>query len=50
MTTYEFAIKNVWDQVKAHPRFIEYMPDREINWERYPDRKWFWGVALTVIP
>ena len=26
------------------------MPSNEIELERYPDRKFFWGVALTIIP
>ena len=50
MATYEFAIQNVWDQVKNHKRFVEYMPDEEIALERYPDRGFFWGVALTILP
>ena len=50
MATYEFAIQNVWDQVKNHEKLIQYLPDDEIELERYPDRKFFWGVALTIIP
>jgi hypothetical protein len=50
MTTYEYAIRNVWNQVKNHREFVSYMPSNEIELERYPDRKFFWGVALTIIP
>jgi len=25
------------------------MPSDEIELGRYPDRKWFWGVALTIL-
>ena len=50
MNTYEYAIKNVWGQVKEHSGFVEYMPSAESEQGRYPDRKFFWGVALTVLP
>ena len=50
MSTYEFAIRNVWDQVKIHRPILDYLPDDEIDLKRYPDRRFFWGVALTIMP
>ena len=50
MTTYEFAICNVWDQVKTCDHLTKFMPTDEIELKRYPDRKFFWGLALTVLP
>ena len=29
----EFAIKNVWDQVKEYPEVLDYLPDDEISWD-----------------
>ena len=26
------------------------MPTEEIKLKRYPDRRFFWGIALTIIP
>ena len=46
----EFAVKNVWPLVKHHEEFVEYLPDKEMDLGRYPDRKWFWGLALTLVP
>ena len=50
MNTYEYAIKNVWDYVKDHQKLCSYLPTDEIAFGRYPDRRFFWGVAFTVIP
>ena len=31
MATYEYAVQNVWDHVKDHAGFCEYMPTEEIE-------------------
>ena len=27
-----------------------YLPIDEMDTKRYPDKKWFWGIAFTTIP
>ena len=46
----EFAPKNVWFQVRDDPALIKYLPDEEMDLERWPDRKFFWGVLYSVRP
>ena len=29
---------------------MDYMPEEEMEQERYPDREWFWDIANTVVP
>ena len=46
----EFAVKNVWPLLKGHAKFVKYMPDEEMDLDRYPDRRWFWGVVCAILP
>ena len=46
----EFAVHNVWDLVKSSATLRSYLPSNEMDLKRFPNRDWFWGVALTVVP
>ena len=45
----EYAVKNAWPQVKDFAELKEYLPD-SIEKDKYPDRKFFWGVLNHLIP
>ena len=45
----EYAVKNVWPQVKDFSELNDYLPD-SIEKEKYPDRKFFWGVLNSLLP
>ena len=41
----------MWPLVKHNKKIREYLPAEEMDeGEKYPDRKFFWGVAFTVLP
>ena len=44
----EYAVKNVWHQVREDAEVVEYLPDNEMDLDRMPDRRFFWGVLSTL--
>ena len=46
----EFAVNNLWELVKSDANLRSYLPADEMDFGRYPDRDFFWGIAFTVIP
>ena len=46
-TWHEFAVKNVWDELKGDQELRKYLPTQEMDLGKYPDRKFFWGVVST---
>ena len=44
----EYAVKNVWPQVRNDPLLAKYMPTEEMDLGRCPDRRWFWVVLSTL--
>ena len=44
----EYAIKNVWPQVRDDEDLIQYLPDEEMDLGRWPDRRFFWGILSTL--
>jgi len=40
----EYAIKHVWPQVRHSEQLRHYLPTEELELERYPDRRFFYGV------
>ena len=46
----EYAPKNAWFQIRDDPLLCKYLPDEEMDLERWPDRRFFWGIVNTVRP
>ena len=46
----EYAVKNVYSQIREHPAIVYYLPTEEMDLGRWPDRRWFWGVIASLIP
>ena len=46
----EFAVHNVWNLVKSSATLRSYLPSDDMNLKKFPNREWFWGVALTEEP
>ena len=44
----EYAVKNVWHQVRDDATLREYLPTEEMDLQRWPDRKFLWGVLNTL--
>ena len=49
-TWHEFAVKNVWDELKGDQELRKYLPTQEMDLGKHPDRKFFWGVVSTQKP
>ena len=50
LSSYEFAVKNAWQEVKGNKSIRSYLPVPDIESGYFRDRIFFWGVALTVLP
>ena len=46
----DWAVKNVWPQIKFNKLIREYLPYQEMLQGRFPDKEFFWGVLFTVVP
>ena len=46
----EYAVKNVWHLVKDAKDLEDYLPVKEMNEGHDPNKKFFWGIAFTIIP
>jgi hypothetical protein len=46
----EFAVVNVYNQIKTDKDLLMYLPNKQMDRENYPNREWFWGVVSTVLP
>ena len=46
----ELTVKNCWPKVRSHKRFRKYMPAEEMDNGRFPDKRFFLGVAHTILP
>ena len=46
----EFAIKHVWPTVKLSKECVDYLPDYELDRDKWPDRDFFWAICFTVLP
>ena len=44
----EYAVKNVWPLLRDDKELCEYLPDYEMEKDRWPDRRFFWGVVSTL--
>ena len=44
----EYAISNVWHLVRDDVELCKYLPDYDMNKDRWPDRRFFWGVLSTL--
>ena len=46
----EYAVKRAWPLVRDDPLIVAYLPDEELDLERWPDRRFFWGIVYTIRP
>ena len=46
----DWAVKNVWPQIKFNKLIREYLPYNEMLQGRFPDKEFFWGVLFTILP
>ena len=44
----EYAVKNVWPQVRNDALLCAHLPSEEMDLGRWPDRRFFWGVLSTL--
>ena len=44
----EYAIKHVWPQVRCDAELHKYLPSKELDLGRWPDRRFFWGILSTL--
>ena len=46
----EYAVCNIWPQVKHDQNLRQYVPDKDFDNSKYCDRTWVWNLIFTLCP
>ena len=46
----DWAVKHIWPLIKSRREVHDYLPVNEMEEDKFPDRKFFWGIVCTLLP
>ena len=46
----EWAVKHIWPLIKDDEDLLRYLPDKDMERKKYPDKGFTWGLLFTLRP